>query len=209
MTGRERRLAPTSFRSSIPTKSSSATRARSMSFARSIRTWTPMATACPIGWNSLPERIRITVTPCCGSQAWRMATNSWSGTACPTSISGPWDGELKLSYASPQPDHPRQRPFHLLFRRFPGRGQQVLPDSSRAVIGKVQIPRVLLLLCLAFSFAGSYQCSAVLANCWHIPDNTNDLGFNMRNPEFELGPGSTITIYSGLQKYSNSFGTAN
>ena len=77
------------------------------------------------------------------------------------------------------------------------------------MIGKVQIPRVLLLLCLAFSFAGSYQCSAVLANCWHIPDNTNDLGFNMRNPEFELGPGSTITIYSGLQKYSNSFGTAN
>ena len=31
----------------------------------------------------------------------------------------------------------------------------------------------------------------------------------MRNPEFELGPATTITVYSGLQKLNNSFGTAN
>ena len=45
---------------------------------------------------------------------------------------------------------------------------------------------------------------AVLANAWHIPDNTGDLGFNMRNPEFEIGSNTTVTVYSGIQKFNNS-----
>ena len=53
------------------------------------------------------------------------------------------------------------------------------------------------------------HCCAVLPNAWHIPDNAADLGFNMRNPQFEIGPTNTITIYSGLQRNNNSFGTAN
>lgn len=51
---------------------------------------------------------------------------------------------------------------------------------------------------------------AVLANAWHIPDNTSDLGLHMRNPEFELGPSNTVTVYSGVQKFNNpGYGTAN
>jgi hypothetical protein len=50
------------------------------------------------------------------------------------------------------------------------------------------------------------RAQAVLANCWHIPDNTADLGFNMRNPEFEIGTNTAVTVYSGVQKYNNSFG---
>jgi glycosidase len=66
-------------------------------------------------------------------------------------------------------------------------------------------------LCFAVlvSFAFSPRSQAVLANAWHIPDNTNDLGFNMRKPEFEIGPSNTITVYSGIQKLNNSYGTAN
>ena len=50
---------------------------------------------------------------------------------------------------------------------------------------------------------------AVLANAWHIPDNSSDLGFNMRNPQFEIGPNSTVTIYQGVQKHNNPYGIAN
>ncbi|MCX6896709.1 MAG: alpha-amylase family glycosyl hydrolase [Verrucomicrobia bacterium] len=50
---------------------------------------------------------------------------------------------------------------------------------------------------------------AVLANAWHIPDNTGDVGVHMRNPQFEFGPSSSVTNYSGLQKLNNGFGTAN
>ncbi|MEY4385732.1 MAG: hypothetical protein RLY20_1015, partial [Verrucomicrobiota bacterium] len=50
---------------------------------------------------------------------------------------------------------------------------------------------------------------AVVANGWHIPDNKSDLGFNMRNPEFEVGSTNTITVYSGIQKFNNAYGTAN
>ena len=49
----------------------------------------------------------------------------------------------------------------------------------------------------------------MLANAWHLPDNAGDLGFNMRNPEFEIGTNTTVTVYSGIQKFNNSFGTAN
>ena len=50
---------------------------------------------------------------------------------------------------------------------------------------------------------------AVLANGWHIPNNSNDLGFTMRNPEFEFGTSNTVTVYSGIQKFNNGYGTAN
>jgi len=50
---------------------------------------------------------------------------------------------------------------------------------------------------------------AILANAWHIPDNNGDLGFNMRNPEFEIGSNTSVTVYSGIQKFNNFFGTAN
>lgn len=53
------------------------------------------------------------------------------------------------------------------------------------------------------------QAQAVLANAWHIPDNAGDLGVSMRNPEFDLGPSTTVTVYSGLQKFGNAYGTAN
>lgn len=50
----------------------------------------------------------------------------------------------------------------------------------------------------------------VLANAWHIPDDSSDLGgTHMRNPEFEFNQNTAITFYTGVQKYNNSFGTAN
>lgn len=63
-------------------------------------------------------------------------------------------------------------------------------------------------LVLALSLAAT-QCLAVLANAWHIPDTLDDLGFTMRNPEFEIGPSTTVTVYQGLQKFNNPYGTAN
>ena len=66
---------------------------------------------------------------------------------------------------------------------------------------------LLLLLIALMSF--NQRASAVLANAWHIPDNASDLGFNMRNPEFEIGTNTTVTVYSGEQKYNNGFSTAN
>src|SRR5437016_5157902 len=64
-------------------------------------------------------------------------------------------------------------------------------------------------LVAAVLLVGGQRLHAVLANCWHIPDNAGDLGFNLRNPEFEFGYSNTVTIYSGLQKLNNSYGTAN
>src|ERR1700736_1542418 len=55
------------------------------------------------------------------------------------------------------------------------------------------------------------QSWATLATAWHIPDNSGDLGgTHMRNPEFEIANNTSITIYSGLQKFNNPvYGTAN
>src|SRR4029077_7038435 len=55
------------------------------------------------------------------------------------------------------------------------------------------------LLMVALCFLAP-ACFAVLPTAWHIRDNSADLGFNMRNPEFELGSSTTITIYQGVQK---------
>src|SRR5438132_2124915 len=62
--------------------------------------------------------------------------------------------------------------------------------------------------------AGGTRALATLANAWHIPDNSTDLGgTHMRDPWFEISNNpalpTTVTIYSGVQKFSNSFGTAN
>ena len=65
-----------------------------------------------------------------------------------------------------------------------------------------------LLVCLALLLP-TPRAKAILANAWHIPDNATDLGVHMRNPEFEIGSSTLITVYSGLQKFNNSFGTAN
>src|SRR5664280_758721 len=65
------------------------------------------------------------------------------------------------------------------------------------------------LLGLALWVCADAASRAVPANAWHIPDNTGDLGFNMRKPEFEIGSNTAVTVYSGIQKSNNSFGTAN
>ena len=82
------------------------------------------------------------------------------------------------------------------------------PGSRRRRSGAFHTP-TLLLLCFALGMVAGSQARAVLANAWHIPDNAVDLGFNMRNPEFEIGTNTTLTVYSGVQKYNNSYGTAN
>jgi len=69
--------------------------------------------------------------------------------------------------------------------------------------------RVILLACLMFCLSGAQPCFGVLANAWHIPDNAGDLGVNMRSPEFEIGTSTIVTVYSGVQKFNNSYGTAN
>jgi hypothetical protein len=65
------------------------------------------------------------------------------------------------------------------------------------------------LLALVFVIGPVSTCHAVLGNVWHIPDNAGDLGFTMRSPEFEIGTNTTVTVYQGVQKFNNSFGTAN
>src|SRR6266581_9658566 len=82
-----------------------------------------------------------------------------------------------------------------------------MPDRSMNQTIKWRV--LALLSTLLLSLLQTPDCHAVLANAWHIPDNAGDLGFNMRKPEFEIGPSTTVTIYQGLQKYNNDFGTAN
>ena len=63
--------------------------------------------------------------------------------------------------------------------------------------------------------AAGREARAVLANAFHIPDDNTEVlnpsqsGINMRSPEFEIGPSTTVTVYSGVQKFNNSYGTAN
>lgn len=54
---------------------------------------------------------------------------------------------------------------------------------------------------------------AVPPNAWHIPDNSITSGNGgltptMRNPRVEFGNSGTVRVFSGLQKFNNSFGTA-
>ncbi len=74
----------------------------------------------------------------------------------------------------------------------------------------MKIRRLIPGLAVAVLVAAGYpNALAVLANAWHIPDNSGDLGFNLRNPEFEISTNTTVTVYSGIQKSNNSYGTAN
>ena len=50
---------------------------------------------------------------------------------------------------------------------------------------------------------------AGLANVWHIPDNSTDLGFNMRNPETAIGTSTAVKCYTGLWKFNGSTQLAN
>lgn len=62
---------------------------------------------------------------------------------------------------------------------------------------------------LTLSFAVAPQARAVLANGWHIPDNSSDVGVNMRDPQFWIGTTNTVRVYSGIQKFNNpGYGTA-
>ena len=39
-----------------------------------------------------------------------------------------------------------------------------------------------------------------IGNAWHIPDDSTDLnGTHMRNPEFEVGSSTAVTVYNGSQ----------
>jgi hypothetical protein len=63
---------------------------------------------------------------------------------------------------------------------------------------------------LAVCFAGfAWQANGALATVWHIPDNTSDLGFNMRNSEFAIGTNTTVTFYTGLWKFNGATQLAN
>ncbi|MFM2295680.1 MAG: hypothetical protein RLZZ350_2093 [Verrucomicrobiota bacterium] len=86
-----------------------------------------------------------------------------------------------------------------------------MKSKLKAEIRKVEITaNAAAFLLSAFCFLLSPSpASAVLVNGWHIPDNTADLGFTMRNPEFEFSTTNTVMVYSGIQKFNNSFGTAN
>ena len=56
-------------------------------------------------------------------------------------------------------------------------------------------PNLILLACLALCLGGGHPCFGVLATAWHIPDgDTNFGGLNMRNPEFEIGTNTTVTV---------------
>ena len=77
-------------------------------------------------------------------------------------------------------------------------------------MNKIFVARWRLAFCLAVSLLNfNFRAGAVLANACHIPDNAGDLTNNMRSPEFEIGTNTTITVYSGVQKYNNSYGAAN
>ena len=66
-------------------------------------------------------------------------------------------------------------------------------------------PRRRLMLALALLLGSSSGVFAALANAWHIPDNSGDLGgTHMRDPWIEISndPASptTVTIYEGIYK---------
>ena len=74
------------------------------------------------------------------------------------------------------------------------------------------ILHALVVLTIALS---ARSASAVVANAFHIPDDNGEplsptlSGIHMRNPEFEVATSTVVTIFSGVQKFNNSYGTAN
>src|SRR3974390_1810751 len=69
-------------------------------------------------------------------------------------------------------------------------------------------PSLIMLACLALCLGSVHQCFGVLANAWHIPDGDSNFGgINMRSPEFEIGTNTTVTVWSGVWKWSNGGST--
>ena len=58
-------------------------------------------------------------------------------------------------------------------------------------------------------FQPVWSAFGAAATVWHIPDNTSDLGFNMRNPELAIGAGTAVTFYTGVWKWDNGNLVAN
>ena len=58
---------------------------------------------------------------------------------------------------------------------------------------------VSLLVATVCFLAAGRAAAQNLGNAFHVPDSTEVGGTNMRNPEFEIGPGTTVTVYSGNQ----------
>ncbi len=57
--------------------------------------------------------------------------------------------------------------------------------------------------------ATRFSVHASLATAWHIPDNSTDLGFNMRNPETAIGANTAVTFYTGVWKWNGSLQLCN
>ena len=66
---------------------------------------------------------------------------------------------------------------------------------------------VALLVAMVCGF--NFRAAAGLATVWHIPDNTSDLGFTMRNPQLAIGTNTTVTFYTGLFKFNSGTQIAN
>ena len=71
---------------------------------------------------------------------------------------------------------------------------------------------VMLVVCFLALFSFASGLHAALANVWHIPDNSTDLGgTHMRDPRIEISnnPASptTVTIYQGIQKFTDNGNT--
>jgi glycosidase len=64
--------------------------------------------------------------------------------------------------------------------------------------------------CLAALLNFAPAANGTQAAAWHIPDgDTNFGGLPMRNPEFEIGTNTPVTIWSGVWKWSNGGSTEN
>ena len=81
-----------------------------------------------------------------------------------------------------------------------GRQHEILENSP------VPIPFLIATL-LALSIHNDGH--AIPANAWHIPDNSGDAaGSTCATREFEIGNNTVVTVYTGEQKFNNSFGTS-
>ena len=63
---------------------------------------------------------------------------------------------------------------------------------------------LLRLVCVAVLFVASQAAAQTLGNAFHVPDSAEVGGStHMRNPEFEIGTSTTVTVYSGNQFQGN------
>ena len=69
---------------------------------------------------------------------------------------------------------------------------------------KFSTAQLILWAVLSMVVTFNFHSAAALATCWHIPDNTSDLGFNMRNPETAIGASTAVRFYTGVWKYNGA-----